>query len=154
MIERFFVPAHGPDREALAIAVTAAIALAEKHNCEITLLVPALKNASNTILTDILQEKSVKKLVKGETVKINGHTTKMKSTVNFQPYSEHGLIVALWATKKSVQKMEEADRSKAPESVSKILRIGFPPPNGAKSRLVTLRSLKNGSLRAFRSSDL
>jgi hypothetical protein len=44
--------------------------------------------------------------------------------------------------------------SRQPESVSKILRIGFPPPNGAKSRLVTLRSLKNGSLRAFRSSDL
>ncbi|MBF4291581.1 hypothetical protein, partial [Vibrio anguillarum] len=66
MTERFYVPAEGPDVEALNIALYSASILASERDSEIILVVPALKYASGTILNQCITEAALKKLTKGE----------------------------------------------------------------------------------------
>ncbi len=61
MTERFYVPAEGPDVEALNIALYSASILASERDSEIILVVPALKYASGTILNQCYHRSGVKK---------------------------------------------------------------------------------------------
>lgn len=66
MTERLYVPAEGPDVEALNIALYSASILASERDSEITLVVPALKYVNGTIINQCITEVALKKLTKGE----------------------------------------------------------------------------------------
>ena len=70
MVERYVVPAYGPDEKALAVALVALETLGEKHDCEVAIVVPALKHASGTILARVLTEPHAKRLANGEKVRL------------------------------------------------------------------------------------
>lgn len=69
--ERFFVPAHGPDVNAVQVAVKALELLCEKHNSNGLVCVPALKHAEGTVLNRVWSEKHIKSLASGKILKIN-----------------------------------------------------------------------------------
>lgn len=106
--ERYLVPAHGPDKKKLGVALVASIEAAKKHNCEITVLVPTLRNAENTILEDVLGEKFVKNLVKGKRGQIEGVYINLKSLRTINPHQENGIILSLWGGKKALSKTNKA----------------------------------------------
>ena len=112
--ERYLVPAHGPDQKQLGVAFLASIETAKKHACSITILIPTLKNAENTILKNILNESFLKQLVKGNDGQIEGIHVKLKSIRTINPHQETGIILVLWGGKEALAK---ADKARAAKSV-------------------------------------
>lgn len=108
MTKRFYIPAEGPDVEALNIALFGASVLAEEYNSEIILVVPALKYAAGTILSQCLKEAALKKLVKGISLKYNNVPIRMVSTQTFNPYRDNGVLVALWAGENMLKKIDQS----------------------------------------------
>ena len=113
MTERYLVPSYGPDKKKLGTAVLAGVGLAKKHSCKITLLVPTISNAKNTILKDVLGEAFVKNLVKGKIGSIEGIPVRLRSIRTINPYQEGGVIISFWGGKKALSKTNDAYRAKA-----------------------------------------
>lgn len=113
MTERYLVPAHGPDEKQLGVAIVASIEVAKKHGCSLTILVPALKYAENTILDKILGERFVRDLAKGKSNALNGIPVSMCSKRTINPHAETGVILSLWGGKDSLAKTDKAQFAKA-----------------------------------------
>lgn len=113
MTERYLVPSYGPDVKALSVALLAATTAAGKHQCSITLCVPAMKYAEDSVLDKVLAENFIKNLVKGKACTLDGHPVQMKSTQNINPFSERGILVGLWSSKKMLAKLDKANQAKA-----------------------------------------
>lgn len=114
----FAVKAHGPDKDKLSSALAAGVVLAQQHSCQMTLLVPALKAAEGTILSDVLGEKSVRRLVKGETLRLEGCALVMCSMQTVNPFQEQGVVVALWGGKTMLEKLDKCSVAKAVVALS------------------------------------
>ena len=112
-MDRYLVPAHGPDEEQLAVALIGAIEASKKHSCGLTIMVPALKYAEYTILERIIGEKFVRNLRKGNTGNIEGVSVKMVSKRTINPFSEYGVILSLWGGKEALDKVDKAKSAKA-----------------------------------------
>ncbi|HDZ9126302.1 hypothetical protein DD565_01955 [Vibrio cholerae] len=108
MTERFYIPAEGPDVEALNIALYSASILASERDSEIILVVPALKYASGTILNQCITEAALKKLTKGEVLQYQKVPIRMTSLKTLNPYRDNGVILALWAGDKMLSKIDES----------------------------------------------
>lgn len=113
MTERYLVPAYGPDQQQLGVAFLASIEAAKKHVCHITILIPTLKNAANTILKNILNERVLKQLVKGSDSQIEGVNVKLKSIRTINPHQETGVILVLWGGKEALAEADNARSAKA-----------------------------------------
>lgn len=112
-MDRYVVPAYGPDEGALRVALLAGTQLAEKYDCSATILVPALKHAEDTILSKVLDPRLVKNLVKGKTCKLDDIPTVMRSTRTINPFAERGVIVCLWGAQDALDKVDQSPRAQA-----------------------------------------
>jgi hypothetical protein len=108
MVEKFLVASEGTTRRGVEVAVSTALKIAEMHGCNLTILVPALNNARNTSLTDVLPKAMVKELAIGRAIKYKSISITMKSPRNFEPVLEKGVILAVFATLTAVKKVEKA----------------------------------------------
>ena len=105
--ERFYVPAHGPDKNALQTAIQAFKILCEKYDSNGLICVPALKHAENTILNQIWAEKSLKDLVNGKSLKINERQlVSMCSQQTLKNHPSAQVILALLASNEMINKVE------------------------------------------------
>ncbi|WP_156831187.1 hypothetical protein [Arhodomonas aquaeolei] len=106
MRDLFAVLAYGPDKAKLNTALGAAAVLAEDRSLNITLLVPALKHCENTVLADVLGEKFVKNMVKGQHCTFHDRPVNIKSMQTVNPLSERGVVLALWGGDKMLKKVD------------------------------------------------
>lgn len=112
--ERFFVPANGPDVNAVQIAVNALELLCEKHHSNGLVCVPALKHAEDTVLNRVWAEKHIKSLSSGKVLKINEHYgVSMCSPFTLKNHHSAPVILALFASKDMVEKVEKSWGCKA-----------------------------------------
>ncbi|MBU1392522.1 MAG: hypothetical protein KJ560_06095 [Gammaproteobacteria bacterium] len=118
MNTHFYIPAHGPDVEALKEVLSAASVLAKHHKCEITLVVPVLGSANSTILSDVIGTAQLKKLVKGETLTLLGNPLKLTSTQKLSPFTSNGVLVGIWAGKNMLKKLDDCHNYKAVVALS------------------------------------
>lgn len=112
--ERFLVPAHGPDVNAVQVAVKALELLCDKHNSNGLVCVPALKHAEGTVLNRVWSEKHIKSLASGKVLKINErHGVSMCSPFTLKNHHSAPIILALFASKDMVEKVEKSWGCKA-----------------------------------------
>lgn len=107
MADLFAVLAYGPDQEKLKTALGTAIVLAQERSLDITIVVPALKYAHITVLDSVFSEDSIKRLVAKKPVTLNYCPVRMKSMQTLNPFSERGILVALWSSQKMLKKIDE-----------------------------------------------
>ncbi|MGY5842148.1 hypothetical protein ACXHQK_21655 [Vibrio chemaguriensis] len=112
MTERFYVPSEGPDVEALNIALYSASILANKFESELILVVPALKHATSTVLNQCIKETALKKLSKGSVLRYQDAPIRMVSMKTLNPYSDNGVLLALWAGEHMLSKIDESPNAK------------------------------------------
>lgn len=108
MIRKYAVIAHGPDEDKLRLALSAAVLLAKEHKVSISIVVPTLKNAANTILKKIVGEKYVKALLKGKSATLEEVPVALSSIKTFHPRSESGVVVGLWGGEKMLAVLDQA----------------------------------------------
>lgn len=113
MTEKYLVAADGTDRQGLQAAMETGLILAEKHNCNLTLFVPSLKDVLGTSLVDVLSKEIVSALAKGKAVPFKKHSLIMKSHKTLEPIFETGVIIGLWIRPKIMSKIEAALSCKA-----------------------------------------
>ena len=112
--ERFLIPAHGPDEGAVAVAVEALNILCEKHSSDGLVLIPALKHAADTILSKVWPQDQVKALAKGESLRLPcGQRVSMCSPFTLKNHASSAVILALFASKETIEKAEAALMCKA-----------------------------------------
>lgn len=112
--ERLFIPSHGPEVTAVALGIEALTVLCEKYDANGLILIPALRNAPNTILSRVLSEHQVKLLAAGRTLKLsNGHGVSMCSPFTLKNHSSAPVVLALFASSDMIQKAEKARACKA-----------------------------------------
>lgn len=112
--ERFLVPAHGPDMNAIQVAVKALELLCERHNSNGLVCVPALKHAEGTVLNRVWSEKYIKSLASGNALKINEHfRVSMCSPFTLKNHHTAPVILALFASKDMIEKVEKVEACKA-----------------------------------------
>lgn len=113
MTTRYHVPSYGADTEKLKLTLAHAVEIAKTHDSDITLIVPTLKDAPNTILKDLMPSKTIKAMTKGERTTINGVKVKLTSINTFDAYRENGVIVSLWLRDNAIAKTDDAYDAKA-----------------------------------------
>ena len=113
MPEIFAIKAYGPDQEKLRTALAAGVVLAQQHASQITILVPALNAADGTILCDILGERFVRNLAKGQTLKLEGCSVLMRSMQTVNPFQEQGVVVTLWGGPKMLDQLDRCSLAQA-----------------------------------------
>jgi len=106
--KRFFIPATGGDVEALKVAIYGASFLAEEHNSELTIVAQTLKNVPSTILNQIINQDTIKKMTKGATITFNNVPMRIVSSQTFNPHKDNGVIVALWGENHMLNKIDES----------------------------------------------
>jgi hypothetical protein len=112
--ERFLVPAYGADVNAVQVAVKALELLCEKHNSNGLVCVPALKHAEGTVLNRVWSEKHIKSLASGKVLNINEHHgVSMCSPFTLKSHHSAPIILALFASKDMVEKVENSSGCKA-----------------------------------------
>ena len=112
--ERFLVPAYGPDINAISIGVKALELLCEKHNCDGLICMPVLKGAESTVLNQVWSEKHIKSLASGKVLKISEkHSLSMCSPFTLKNHNAAPLILALFASKDIIDKIEKSLGCKA-----------------------------------------
>ena len=114
MTERYKIDTHGPDPQGVHLAIAKAVELADQYNCNIVLCVPSLKDAANTILTDVLSKPFVSDLSNGNLIKFRGHSIKMLSKHNIKKIVESDVIVVfLWILPKPLSSILKSITPKA-----------------------------------------
>jgi hypothetical protein len=113
MKTHFYIPAHGPDVQALRESLYAASVLAEHHKCDITLVVPVLGSVNSSILVDTIGSKQLKKLVNGETLILSGNPLRLTSTQKLSQFGTHGVLVGIWAGGSMLKKLDNCSDFKA-----------------------------------------
>lgn len=113
MIERFLVASEGTDSQGVEVALSTALRLSEKHGCDLTVLVPALKFAKNTSLADVLPKAMVERLASGKAINFKNILITMKSPRNFESIFEKGIILVIYATHNAIKTAEKATSCKA-----------------------------------------
>ncbi|WP_422473673.1 hypothetical protein [Endozoicomonas sp. ALB032] len=120
MTERYFIPAQGADLQALKTVLATAIKLAEENKSAIVLVVPALKYIQGSILNRVVNETSLKGMVKGKTVRFHGVTMRMVSRQTFSPHRNDKVLLALWGGENLLHKVDEAKSAVAVVAISWI----------------------------------
>lgn len=113
-MDKYLCVAHGPDKEKLEKTIYFAADKATKHGVHVLLIVPTLKNISNTILPSILGEKSVKKLKNKEPVFISkfNRIFIMNSLRTAKDSSWEGVTLGLWGGKEMAKLLSRQRQSK------------------------------------------
>ncbi len=112
--ERFIVPSYGPDVTTVEIGVEALNVLCEKYESDGLVLMPALRHATHTILNRVWSERQVKLLANGKSLKLPcGYGVSMCSPLTLKKHSSAQVILALFASKDTIEKAEKAWGCKA-----------------------------------------
>ena len=107
--ERYLVPAHGPTPPALEIAIAALKLLCEKHDSDALIVVPALKYAAGTALNDVIPEKQLDRMVKGEALKLSDkHKISMCSRATFKNHHNAKVVFAPFASQDTIEMIESS----------------------------------------------
>lgn len=107
--ERFLVPAHGPDARAAALAFQAMEILCQKHDSDAVICVPVLRNVESTVLREVLTEKQLRMLAHGKVLSIaNQYALRMCSTLNISRFPQCKIVLAVFALKALLDKLEAA----------------------------------------------
>src|SRR5580765_8022228 len=107
MAKFFAVKAYGNDLEKLKQALGLGIGEAKSTGSTLTLLVPKLNGVEDTILSDVLGNEVVHLLSEGNHLARDSYTLIMCSTKTIDPFSEQGVVVALWGGRPMLKKVDQ-----------------------------------------------
>lgn len=113
MPKRFVVISHGPDQDKLKLALGYALQMAKQFSTKLTIVVPTLRKAPNTILRHVIGQRVVDRLAKGEKIITNGVPILMRSIRTINEWEEDGVVVSLWGDGKMLEKIERCSQSQA-----------------------------------------
>lgn len=110
---RILIPAYGINVKALEIGLAATQHICVAQKCNALLLVPALKEASSTALNQIFNAAQLKLLDKGGPLQFgSGQTLTMCSPLTMKNHRTDGVIFAVFASEKIIDKAEYAPGTK------------------------------------------
>ncbi len=110
---RILIPAYGVNVKALKIGLEATQHICDAQKCNALLLVPALKEASSTALNQIFGTAQLKVLEKGGPLQFSsGQTLTMCSPFTMKNHRTDGVIFAVFASAKVIEKAEAALETK------------------------------------------
>lgn len=110
---RILIPAYGINVKALEIGLAATQHICGAQKCNALLLVPALKEASSTALNQIFSSAQLKMLEKGNPLQFgSGQTLTMCSPFTIKKHHTDGVIFAVFASAKIIDKIESAQGTK------------------------------------------
>lgn len=105
--ERFLIPAHGPDVQAVATAIHVVEILCKKYNGDALVCMPAIKHSEHTILKHIWLEDQIKQLAQGKALRIaDKHMIRMCSPFTLKNHYGIPVVLGLFASKKMIEKLE------------------------------------------------
>ncbi len=106
---RILIPAYGVNVEALKVGLAATEQICNTQKCNALLMVPALKEASSTALNEIFTKEQLKMMEKGASLQFeSGHTLTMCSPLTLKNQRTDGVIFAVFASEKIIDKAESA----------------------------------------------
>jgi len=115
---KFAVIAHGAEIDKLRFALSAGVALSQKHETSISIIVPTLSNVKNTILSKLLGEEYIKQLLKGKPSTLEGRPVTLSSIRTFNSHSETGVVIGIWGGDKMLSVIDKAVSAKAIIAIS------------------------------------
>ena len=106
MGDKFLVSSDGVDLERLKLALAAGWRLAKDLSTNLTIVVPTISNAPNTILRYLLTDRTLARLCKGEVVRLDGVMTRLYSIRTLNEWDDCGVLLALWGGQKMLDKID------------------------------------------------
>ena len=113
-IMRYLIPSQGPDVEALKQCLALAVKLSQEKGFKIiTFLVPVKSNFGHSVVADLLGEKVMKALLKGQRVKaIDDIYFELESVKTFREYASYELIIGFYLSQRGIDVFDSARNAK------------------------------------------
>jgi hypothetical protein len=113
-IMRYLVPSQGPDVEALKQCLALAVKLSQEEGFQIiTFLVPVKSDFEHSVVADLLGQKVMKALLKGERVKaIDNINFELESVKTFREYASYEIIIGFYLSQKGIDVFDSVRNAK------------------------------------------
>jgi hypothetical protein len=111
--ERFLAKSRGDDRNGTIAGLRKAVELLANHE-EVVIVVPQLKNVTDSLLTDVLSEEYAQQLVKARELTFSdGKKIRLCSEATLKNHRHATAYLALWGSKYMIEEVEKLPQCQA-----------------------------------------